>query len=478
MISRLSNPKVFISYSWTTPEHEEWVVELATRLMGNGIEVILDKWNLREGHDVFAFMEGMVKDSDPIDKVLIICDKGYKEKSDKRVGGVGTEAQIITPQIYKDIQQEKFIPIVAQRDQQGNNFIPTYIASRLYIDLSSNEYFEENYDKLIRNIFKVPLFKKPALGKPPEYLFQPEVPHFQTSLVLREMRLALEKYPNRLPHLWTKFTDCFMDSLDVFEIEIKEDVILDDTIIEMIDRTIPLRNDYIDALEIMSQTDTVNADQIIDFFEKIYAFSEFKGSGRHYDYQTDQHKFLITELFLYTISLLLKSKNYSLASQVLNADFYVESAYNSERTLNYTDFRFYLKSLDIRKQRLNLNRLSIHADLIKERFYKRYGNELVITDLILHFISKLTTNDATKWRKNWFPTSYIYHGERKPIKLINRLKSESHFLNVKILLNVETVEELKEKIAGFESDRGYSGGFDGIPNIRNYIQVDEIGTTP
>ena len=43
---------------------------------------------------------------------------------------------------------------------------------------------------------------------------------------------------------------------------------------------------------------------------------------------------------------------------------------------------------------------------------------------------------------------------------------------------METVEELKEKFAGFESDRGYSGGFDGIPNIRNYIQVDEIGTTP
>jgi hypothetical protein len=56
----LTNPKVFISYSWTTPEHEEWVVDLATRLMHNGVSVVLDKWDLKEGQDVYAFMESMV----------------------------------------------------------------------------------------------------------------------------------------------------------------------------------------------------------------------------------------------------------------------------------------------------------------------------------------------------------------------------------------------------------------------------------
>lgn len=44
-------------------------------------------------------MESMVQDSS-IDKVLIICDKGYKEKADDREGGVGTETQIITPTLY------------------------------------------------------------------------------------------------------------------------------------------------------------------------------------------------------------------------------------------------------------------------------------------------------------------------------------------------------------------------------------------
>ena len=54
------NPKLFVSYSWTSLEHEKRIVELATELRENGIDVIIDKWDLKEGHDANAFMEKMV----------------------------------------------------------------------------------------------------------------------------------------------------------------------------------------------------------------------------------------------------------------------------------------------------------------------------------------------------------------------------------------------------------------------------------
>jgi SEFIR domain len=47
----MSGPKTFISYSWTSKDHERWVLDLATALRDNGVDVILDKWDLREGHD-------------------------------------------------------------------------------------------------------------------------------------------------------------------------------------------------------------------------------------------------------------------------------------------------------------------------------------------------------------------------------------------------------------------------------------------
>ncbi|MGG0277807.1 SEFIR domain-containing protein [Bacillus rhizoplanae] len=474
----LVNPRVFISYSWTTPEHEEWVVELATRLMHNGINVVLDKWDLKEGQDIYAFMESMVN-SDSVDKVLIICDKGYQEKADNRVGGVGTETQIITPQIYKDVQQEKFIPIVAERDERGNHFIPTYIATRLYIDLSLVEFYEDNYEKLIRNIYKVPLFKKPSLGKPPEYLFQDEAPHFQTALVLRQMKVASDKYPNRIRYLWNSFTDAFSESLKELNIkEVKDSNELDEQIIKKINESIPLRNDFINALELLCMTENIEAEQIIEFFEKIFAFSEFQGSGTYYEGQCDQYKFLINEIFLYSVTILLKERKYSLLSQVLNVDYYVDSKYRGDRHANYTDFRFSLGALEYRNQKLKLNRLSLHADLIVERAYRRYKDDIISTDLILYYVSKMNKHREFSWARVWFPTTYIYFTEAGTIKLLSRLKSKNHFSNVKILFNVDTESELKKQITEFESDRGYSGSWHNLPNIREFITPEDICTLP
>lgn len=162
---------VFISYSWTNESHEKWVLNLANRLIRDGIQVILDKWDLKEGQDIYNFMEQMVK-SDKIDKVLIVCDKGYKEKAEKRKGGVGTETEIITPEIYNNVNQEKFIPIVAEVDCGNNPYIPTYIRTRVYIDLSSSDKFEKGYEKLIRNLYQKPKYQKPNLGTPPHWLLK------------------------------------------------------------------------------------------------------------------------------------------------------------------------------------------------------------------------------------------------------------------------------------------------------------------
>jgi len=78
----LKYPKLFISYSQTDDCHKDWVVNLAERLLEDGIEVIMDRWDLKYGHEMFVFMEQMVTDPS-VDKVLIVCDSLYKEKADR-----------------------------------------------------------------------------------------------------------------------------------------------------------------------------------------------------------------------------------------------------------------------------------------------------------------------------------------------------------------------------------------------------------
>ncbi|MGE4552795.1 MAG: SEFIR domain-containing protein, partial [Desulfovibrionaceae bacterium] len=39
-------PTVFISYSWSSPEHREQIREWADRLLSDGISVIIDAYDL------------------------------------------------------------------------------------------------------------------------------------------------------------------------------------------------------------------------------------------------------------------------------------------------------------------------------------------------------------------------------------------------------------------------------------------------
>lgn len=55
-------------------------------------------------------MESMVNDK-TISKV-IISDRGYVEKANNRKGDVGTETQIISPEIYSSSEQTKFVVVV------------------------------------------------------------------------------------------------------------------------------------------------------------------------------------------------------------------------------------------------------------------------------------------------------------------------------------------------------------------------------
>ena len=45
-------PKIFISYSWSS---DALVLELANRLVFHGVDVVLDKWDLKEGNDKYEF---------------------------------------------------------------------------------------------------------------------------------------------------------------------------------------------------------------------------------------------------------------------------------------------------------------------------------------------------------------------------------------------------------------------------------------
>jgi nucleotide-binding universal stress UspA family protein len=135
--------KVFISYSWDNDEHKKWVRDLAARLRSDGIDVTLDQWHLVPGDQLPEFMERAIRESD---YVLIVCTHKYKDRSDKRQGGVGYEGDIITAEFMTTRNQRKFIPLL--RQQSWRDSAPSSMAGKYYIDLSSSPYSEKAYDDL------------------------------------------------------------------------------------------------------------------------------------------------------------------------------------------------------------------------------------------------------------------------------------------------------------------------------------------
>ena len=156
------HPKAFISYSHDSPEHRRWVSELGAKLRHNGIDAILDQWDLGLGDDATRFMELGVRDSN---RVLVICTDSYVSKANAGEGGVGYERMIVTAQLVQDLGTNKFIPIICQAS--GEEKMPTFLGARVYIDFTDNSQFDGKFDELLHELHQVPVVEKPPLGKNP-----------------------------------------------------------------------------------------------------------------------------------------------------------------------------------------------------------------------------------------------------------------------------------------------------------------------
>ncbi len=148
--------KVFISYAWESEEHREWVKALANRLLSDGIDAVLDQYDLELGDRLPQFMEKSVRSSD---YVLIVCTPTYKQKADERIGGVGYEGHIISGELFSQRNERKFIPVLKEGSVKDS--IPTFLEGKLAIDLSERGE-TEGYNDLLATLYGVK--KKPKVA--------------------------------------------------------------------------------------------------------------------------------------------------------------------------------------------------------------------------------------------------------------------------------------------------------------------------
>ncbi|MDP1977622.1 toll/interleukin-1 receptor domain-containing protein [Undibacterium sp.] len=156
-------PRVFISYSWDSPEHQQWVARLGGELRMRGIDVILDQWHARPGSDLAAFMARSLGESD---RVLVVCTERYVGKAMERQGGAGYEHMMVTGQLMQNAGTSKFIPLIPLGPKAP--ILPPELSTRLgyRFDMNNNSANQEQLDSLARELHNVPI-PIPPLGRNP-----------------------------------------------------------------------------------------------------------------------------------------------------------------------------------------------------------------------------------------------------------------------------------------------------------------------
>jgi len=170
-----ANPlSVFVSYSWDSDEHRQWVTRLADAIhREHDLKVTFDQYDVYAGKDLTHFMERGLR----CERIVVVSTPEYVRKANDRVGGVGYECSLITADLVRDMAQDKFIPALREGDA-----VPSFLQTKLRVDFRDPKNYEIELSKLLAAIRRqAPVKRPPKRGMPsgsldPVYTHEPPPP--------------------------------------------------------------------------------------------------------------------------------------------------------------------------------------------------------------------------------------------------------------------------------------------------------------
>ena len=439
-------PRVFISYSRTGDEHIEWVADLSERLVSDGVDVVLDEWDLEDGHDVNAFMEQMVTD-ESIKRVIIVSDALYAAKADGRKGGVGTETQIISKQVYQSVDQTKFVPVLRERDEDGNPCLPVYLKSRKYIDFSDIDTEGEAYDQLLRNIFERPKRRKPAIEKPPSHLFVDETTVVTCTQKANRFRGFVTTGKGNPSAAFEDFANEFFNNLDDLRMTFTREE--QDTWCERLRENIKLATVHRDAFVDVVKTGAAHmpASQfmplVVGCLERLLPYQERMEGRGGFDISEDNYKLLCYEFYVYVVASLIKVRKYAEVGQLLSHRYVAPRRFGGSNLegFGFIGFNSHADSLESMCSQIEgKRRYSVMADLVHDRATRHdiRFTDVMQADILLCLASR---------GNGWYPRSLIRRGRSGgKSELFLRAVTEEGFQPLKHVLSIRTPHELLQII--------------------------------
>lgn len=156
--------RVFISYSWDSDAHMDWVFQLCQDLRDKGVDAIIDQ-AMRKGKDLLDFMEKGIANAH---RVLVVGTPNYKRKSEEEKGGVKYEQNIIKASILHGIGSDQYITILREGDGFEESF-PAVISTKGGYDMRNESDYQEHLTALVHEIYDKPVVVLNPIGAVPEF---------------------------------------------------------------------------------------------------------------------------------------------------------------------------------------------------------------------------------------------------------------------------------------------------------------------
>lgn len=138
--------KVFISYSWDSIEHKNWVKKLADTLEEiEEVHVIWDGYDLDSLADKNYFMAAGIHDAD---LVLVVTTNNYKTKSDGRQGGVGLETFMASALHWDGMLRDKKSKLVVIEREIDST--PRYLIGHFHLDFTKDSEYANQVTELLQ----------------------------------------------------------------------------------------------------------------------------------------------------------------------------------------------------------------------------------------------------------------------------------------------------------------------------------------
>lgn len=355
--------------------------------------------------------------------------------------------------MYSKVRQSKFIPVVCEFDDSGEPFLPTFLKSRIWIDFSSPEAANENWEQMIRLLYGKPAHEKPTLGKAPTYVTTDvTVPASPAVAKFAALRQAIIQEKRGLKLYRQDFLEACYVYADALRIRQRPDVTnMGERVLEDCGKLKLVRDHIVDWVLLESEVNPSEefGEALITVLERLLELKARPPEVNSWnEVWFEAHRVFVYETFLYIVAALLKTNSFGILHLILTSHYLLPEteAHGPKQFDTFDAFYGYSEALQVlapEGKRL----YAPTAELIKrqaDRTHLPFGAVMQAELLVL--LMAFITDDA-----RWYPQTLHYSSRAGAFPFFVRAAQHRNFQKLAKITGIDSAEKLREAVkAGHE----------------------------